>query len=169
MPSLINELVLNDLKQAVESSPALILVDASGLKAEESLALRRGLSGAGASMRQGKARLVARAVPEGVAEHVADAKGSLAVVTGEDIAAAAKLLNDLAKDEKVAVRAGLIEGKAVDAAGAARFADLPTKHEARAMVARALRAPYVKLAKITKAPYRKLARAVAAHKEKLED
>jgi len=167
MPSLINELALEDLKQAVDAAPALILVDPAGLKADESLALRRSLSDAGASMRQGKARLVVKALPEDLGSKV-DAKGSLAVVSGEDIAAAAKVLNGLAKDDKVAVRAGMIEGRAVDAAGASRFADLPTKHEARAMVARALRAPYVKLAKIAKAPYRKLARAVAAHKEKQE-
>ena len=169
MPSFINELVLADLRETVESAPSLILVDASGLKADESLALRRGLHDAGASMRQGKARLVAKAVPEDMAAFVSGESGSLAIVGGEDIAAAAKLLNDLAKDDKVVLRAGLIEGKAVDAKAAARFADLPTKHEARAMVARALRAPYVKLAKIAKAPYRKLARAVQAHKEKLED
>ena len=137
MPSLINELALTELKGAVEEAPALILVDASGLKAEESLALRKGLSEAGANMRQAKARLLAKAVPEDVAAHLSGQGGSLAMVSGEDIAAAAKLLNDLVKDEKVTVRAGMVEGRAVDASGAARFADLPTKHEARAMVARA--------------------------------
>ena len=167
MPSIINELALADIKSAVDSAPALILVDPAGLKAEESLALRRQLSEAGASMRQAKARLIAKAVPEDLGAKF-EPKGSLAVISGEDIAAAAKVINGLVKEEKVAVRAGLIEGRAVDAAAAARFADLPTKHEARALVVRALRAPYVKLAKIAKAPYRKLARAVAAHKEKQE-
>ncbi|MDA3959584.1 MAG: 50S ribosomal protein L10 [Planctomycetota bacterium] len=168
MPSLINELVLNDIKQTVDSAPALILIDPTGLKAEESLILRKQLSEAGASMRQAKARLIAKAVPEDLGKNF-EPKGSLAIVAGEDIAAAAKVLSGLVKDEKVAVRAGLIEGRAVDAAAAARFADLPTKHEARALVVRALRAPYVKLAKIAKAPYRKMARAIVAHKEKLED
>ena len=167
MPSLINELALEDLKRTVDAAPALILIDPTGLKADESLTLRRNLSAAGASMRQGKARLLVKALPEELGQKV-EARGSLAVVAGEDIAAAAKVLNGLVKEEKVAVRAGLIEGRAVDAAGAARFADLPTKHEARALVARALRAPYVKLAKIAKAPYRKMARAIMAHKEKQE-
>jgi len=167
MPSIINELALADLKEAVDGAPALILIDPAGLKADESLKLRRELSEAGASMRQAKARLIAKAVPEDLGSKF-EPKGSLALVAGEDIAAAAKVINGLAKEEKVSVRAGLIEGRAGDGAGAARFADLPTKHEARAMIARALRAPYVKLAKIAKAPYRKLARAVAAHKEKQE-
>jgi large subunit ribosomal protein L10 len=167
MPSLINELAMADLKRTVESAPALILIDPTGLKAEEALALRRSLSDAGASMRQAKARILAQAVPEELGQHLR-VQGSLAVISGEDIAAAAKVLNDLVKAEKVQVRAGMIEGRAVDAAGATRFADLPTKHEARAMVARALRAPYVKLAKIAKAPYRRLARALKAHQEKQE-
>ena len=164
MPSIINRLALAELERTVASAPALLLVDPSGLKAEESLQLRRDLVDAGASMQQAKARLIAKALPEDLATHL-EVGGSLAIIAGEDIAAAAKVVKGLAKEDKVAVRAGLIEGRAVDARGAERFADLPTKHEARAMVARALRAPYVKLAKIAKAPYRKLARAIQAHKE----
>jgi len=168
MPSLINEIALTQLKNRVEDAPALILIDPAGLKAEESLTLRRQLSEAGAGMRQAKARLLAKALPEDLEPYLQE-KGSLAVVSGEDIAAAAKVVNELAKEDKVALRAGLVEGRALDAAGAKRLAEMPTKHEARAMIARALRAPVVKLGKVLKAPYRKLGRAVQAHKEKLED
>lgn len=168
MPSIINELAVRDLKATVDAAPALILIDPAGLKAGESLVLRRQLSEAGAAMRQAKARLIAQAVPQELGRNF-EPKGSLAIIAGEDIAAAAKVIDELAKAEKVSFRAGLIEGRAVDAVGAARFADLPTKHEARAMVARALRAPYLKLAKLAKAPYRRLARALRAHQEKLEE
>lgn len=168
MPSLINELALTQIKEQLGEVTALMLIDPSGLKAEESLALRRQLSDAGADMQQAKARILKKALPEDVGAYITNG-GSLAVVSGEDIAAAAKVVNELVKEEKVELRAGLIEGKALDAAGAGRLADMPTKHEARAMVARALRAPVVKLGKVLKAPYRKLGRAVQAHKEKLED
>ena len=168
MPSLINELALGEVSTVIGAAPSVILLDPAGLKAAESLELRRRLYDVGASMKQAKARLIAKALPEEVAQYL-DRSGSLAVVAGEDIAAAAKIVNDLAKEEKVVLCAGLVEGKAVDAAGAKRIADLPTKHEARAMFARALRAPAVKLGRLLKAPTRRLGRALQAHKEKLED
>lgn len=168
MPSLINELAVAELSEIAGRHPSLMLVDPAGLKASESLWLRRQLSDAGAVMRQGKARLVCRAVGEDLAAHC-PADGSLAIVAAEDIAAVAKILDELVKNEKVAVRAGRVEGRAVDARTAARFADLPTKHEARALLARALRAPVVRLARLAKAPYRRLGRALQAHRDKQEE
>ena len=167
MPSIINEMAVAEIKGIVDANTSMILIDPTGLKAAESLAFRKALHEAGATVRQAKARLVRRVLPEDLQNKV-EGGGSLALIAGEDIAAAAKLVNDLAKDDQVALRAGFVEGKALDAKAAKALADLPTKHEARAMVARALRAPYVKLAKIAKAPYRRLARALTAHKEKQE-
>lgn len=168
MPSIINELALAELKDLVSESPSLMLIDAAGLKADESLALRRELFDVGAKMKVAKARIVRRALDESAADLI-DGKGSLGVVCGEDIAAAAKIIRDLAKEEKVSVRGGVAEGTPLDAKAALKLADLPSKQEARAMVARAVRAPLVKLAKVLKAPYRKLGRAVMARKEKLEE
>ena len=85
----------------------------------------------------------------------------------EDIAAAAKIINKLAKDEKVVVRAGMIDGKAYDAKGASRIADLPTKTEAQAMFVRAMRAPLVKLGRIAKAPTRRLGTRTASTQGKI--
>ena len=167
MPSMINDLALAELQSIVDENASLMLVESTNLKAEESLALRKQLFDVGASIKVAKARLVKRAVGDDVAAHV-DAKGSLAIVSGEDIAAAAKIIRDLAKEEKVAVRAGKAEGTALDGQGALRLADLPSKQEARALVARAIRAPVVKLGKLLKAPYRRVGRALMAHKEKLE-
>ena len=168
MPSLINDFALKEIKELVDANPSLIVVDPTGLKSDESLALRKSLSDVGARMKVSKARLIQRAVPEDAAEHLKVA-GSLAVIVGEDIAAAAKIVRDLAKEEKLAVRGGVVEGSALDSSGALRLADLPSRHEAQIMVVKAIRAPAVKLAKVLKAPYRKLGRAVMARKEKLEE
>ena len=168
MPSLINELALMEIKRMVDASPSLVLIDAAGLKAADSLALRRRLFDVGATMRVAKARLVRRALAGEVAA-LADGPGSLGLVCGEDIAAAAKIIRELAKEEKLAVRGGICEGSALDAGGALRLADLPSKDEARALVTRAIRMPLVRLARLLKTPYRRLGRAVAAHKEKLEE
>ena len=48
MPSLINELIFDEVKSIVDESESLLLIDPAGLKADESLALRRQLSGIGA-------------------------------------------------------------------------------------------------------------------------
>ena len=69
----------------------------------------------------------------------------------------------------MAFKAGFIEGAALDASGADRLADLPSKHEARIMVVKAIRAPAVKLAKVLRAPYRKFGRIVSVRKDKLEE
>ena len=119
-------------------------------------------------MRQAKCRVIALCVPEEVREHISG-PGSLAIVTGEDIAAAAKIVNERVKDEKIVIRAGVVEGQGVDAKGAAKIADLPTKTEAQAMFVRAIRAPYVKLTKIARIPYVRLARAINKHKENQEE
>jgi len=168
MPNIINELALEDLEQRLRDASSLLLVDPSGLKSEESLALRRQIGEVGGAMRQAKARLIRRACSEDLAAHLQD-PGSLAVIVGDDIAAIAKVVDGLAKQEKIRFRAGMIEGRPVDAAAAARFAELPSKHEARAMVARAIRAPAVRLARLLKTPYRRLGRALKAHHEKQEE
>ena len=167
MPSMINELVGKEVEELVASHPSALLVDPTGLKAEDSLAFRRKLHDVGAVMLQTKRRLIARSLPAAVRPHL-EVGGSLAIIVGEDIAAAAKVVNDSVKAEKMVLRAGLIEGQAVDAAGAAGIASMPTKHQARALVVRALRAPAVRLAKVLRVPYVRLARAVNKHKDNQE-
>ncbi len=168
MPSMINELALAEIRDFVGRNASLMFVDPARLKAKESLALRRQLYDIGAHMKVAKARLVRQALDEPTAGVLAG-KGALGLIGGEDIAAAAKIIRDLAEAERVVVRGGVSEGTPLDAASALKLADLPSKHEARAMVARAVRGPVVKLAKLLKAPYRRLGRAVMARKEKLEE
>jgi len=168
MPSVINRLVHDDFKAIVDTSPSVILIDPAGLKASDSLALRRQLHDVGATMRQGKARILLKSMPNEIADNF-ERGGSLALVSGEDIAAAAKIINEVAKGEKLQLRGGVVEGQVVDAAGAKAIADLPTKHEARAMFVRAVRGPAVKLAKVLRLPYVRLARGLNKHKENQED
>lgn len=166
MPSLIKELAYSEVQRMLKAFPGLILIDPKNLNSVESLALRRQLKGLGARIRVVKARVIRKAAP-GDLSGVLKAKGSLALVGATDLAAVAKVINELAKTEKIAIRAGIMEGRAVDAAGAARFSDLPTKTQAQAMVVKALRAPTVKLARLLKAPYARLGRALKKHSDKV--
>lgn len=147
MPNIINELALAEVTTVVEASTALILLDPTGLKAADSLQLRKDLHAAGAQMKIAKASIIRRALPESVSE-IVPAGGSLALVGGEDIAAAAKLLQALAKEEKVSIRGGLIEGNALNAVDAAKLADLPSREQLYGMLCNVLAAPMVGMVRV---------------------
>ena len=165
MPSFINELAFAEVSSLVEDASAIILVDPTGMKAAESLKLRRDLHDAGARMKLAKASLVRRAVPAEVAEKLDDS-GSLALVGGEDIAAVAKLLKDLEKEEKVSVKGGLIEGNALDAKEAMKLAELPSRQQLYGMLANVLAAPMVGLARVINEVPTSMVRVLQAIKDK---
>lgn len=165
MPNIINELALAEVTAVVEGATALILIDPTGLKAADSLKLRRDLHQAGAQMKIAKSSLVRRALPENVAEIVQGA-GSLALVGGEDIAAAAKLLKSLEKEEKVTIRGGLIEGNALDAVGAQKLADLPSREQLYGMLCNVLAAPMVGMVRVLNEVPTSLVRVLQAVKDK---
>jgi large subunit ribosomal protein L10 len=140
MPSLINDYLLDEIKTELEGSASALLIDPASLKAEESLAFRRKLHGIGARLKVSRARLVRLAVPEEVRPHL-EGGGSVGLITCPDIAAAAKVVNDLAKADKIKVRAGIVEGRALDGDAAKRLADLPSKPELQARLLGTLQAP----------------------------
>lgn len=179
MPSLINELIVEELSQVLEHSSAVILVDPTRLNAAESLDMRRKLFDIGAGVTLAKARLIKHCIGQEAAD-VINGSGSLAVVHGEDIAAVAKLLKEMVKGEKLAIRGAVAEGRGLGPDDALKLADLPDKHQVRAQLVKAIRMPAVRLAKVLrlpytrlaralKAPYGRLARGLNAHKTKLED
>lgn len=148
MPNLIKELMLNEVAAVVKSAHAIILVDASKLNAEDVIAFRTKLRATGAKLKVAKAAMVYRSLPAELAK-VAPQSGPVGLVcTGEDIASAAKLVNELVKEEKLALKGAMLEGKALDAKSAKTLADLPTREQAAAMVVRVLNAPLVQLVRI---------------------
>lgn len=165
MPSFINELMLKEVKAFTDGANALILVDSSKLKADETLKFRSDLRKLGAKFKIAKCSLVRRALPEGFDQAVA-LRGTVGVIkTTGDIASAAKLVNELVKEEKVVIKGGLLEGKPLDAKSAARLADLPTREQASAMVVRVLNSPLVQLVRILNAKPTELARVLKVKSE----
>ena len=165
MPNIINELALAEVSSILEAQDAVILIDPTGLKADESLQLRSDLQKAGARMKLAKAKLIRRAVPAEVAEKI-EAGGSLALINGEDIAAAAKVLKELEKEEKVTFKGGLIEGNALDANEAKKLADLPSREELYGMLCNVLAAPLVGTVRVLNEIPTSMVRVLAAIKDK---
>lgn len=165
MPSLIKELMLAEVAETVKGANALILIDASKLNAADAIAFRTKLRKAGAKLKVAKAAVIYRTLPADMAK-VAPPSGSVGLVcTGEDIAAAAKVVNELVKEEKVKLKGAVLEGKALDAKAAKTLADLPTREQAAAMVVRVLQSPLTQLVRIANVKPTELVRVLKVASE----
>lgn len=165
MPSLINELMLGEVGTSLAGAIALIMIDSSKLKSAETLKFRKDLRGVGARLKVAKSAILYRVLPAEIAK-VVPQKGSIGVVVcAGDISAAAKLVNELAKEEKVIVRGALLEGRALDAKSAAKLSDMPTREQASAMVIRVLNAPLVQLVRIANVKPTELVRIIKVKSE----
>ena len=142
MPSMINDLLLKEVKAMVEANPSFIVLDPSKLKASEQLKLRRDLLGAGAKMKVTKVNLLRIAVPAG-AGTMLDGKSTVALVAASDMIAAAKIVADLEKAQKVSLKGGLMDGQVLDPAGIKKLASMPGKQALRGMLVNVLAAPIV--------------------------
>ncbi len=148
MPSLINELMTAEVTEVAKKAVAIILIDASKLNAEDVIAFRTKLRAVNAKLKVAKAAVVYRVLPAELSK-IAPPSGPVGMVcTGEDIAAAAKVINELVKEEKVTLKGGIMEGKALDAKAAKALADLPTREQANVLVVRVLQSPLVQLVRI---------------------
>ena len=142
MPSFINELMLNEVKGLVSGAQSLIVVDSSKLNSSDSLKLRKELRGVGAKLKVAKVAIIKRSVPPAAAK-LCEGKCSIGVILAPDMVAAAKVLADLSKEEKISVKGGLMDGLTLDPAGITRLADLPGKNALRGMLVNLLAAPLV--------------------------
>jgi large subunit ribosomal protein L10 len=114
---------------------------------------------------------LARIAAKGTAaEKLADKmEGPSALVLGYgDVVAPAKLLQEILKEqgEKMSVKAGVIQGNLVDAAGLKALASMPGLPELRGMLAGMIAAPATKLVRLLNTPGGQLARVLKAKSEK---
>ena len=137
--------VVTELHEKLETAKAFYLTDFTGLTVKKVTELRSRLRKAGIEYVVVKNTLAERALegldlPE-VAEFF---KGPTAVAIGrEDPVAAAKVLADFARenDNKPAMKAGVVEGKAYTAKEVDRLAKLPGREQLLSELAGCLEAP----------------------------
>jgi large subunit ribosomal protein L10 len=148
MPSLINELMLAEVAEVAKGAQAIILIDASKLNALDAIAFRAKLRTVGAKLKVAKAAVIYRVLPADLAK-VAPASGPIGMVcAGEDIAASAKLINELVKEDKIKLKGGVMEGRALDAKSAKALADLPTREQANVMLVRVMQSQLVQVVRV---------------------
>lgn len=162
-------LLIENLLQRVNASPFIFVVDYTGLTVAKFAELRKRLAGAGSEIHVFKNTLVKKAAeragfPDDIGSHLV---GQTAVVTGaQDVCAAAKVVKNFAAEfEKPQIKAGVLDGKMLDAAAIKVLADLPAKDVLQATLLGVLQAPASKLARLLNEPAASLARVLKAKSE----
>jgi large subunit ribosomal protein L10 len=136
------EQLVRELKEQIGSAKALYYTDFTGLNVKRMTDLRRKLRKAGVQYVVIKNTLALRAVNESglVGERL---KGPTGLVMASDPVEAAKILTEFAKanDQRPAVKGGMFDGTAIDAAQVKRLAAMPSREQMLSELAAGLQSP----------------------------
>lgn len=165
------EAVVEDVKARFNRMSSAVFVDYSGMTVAEVTALRDRFRQKGVEYKVVKNTLVRRALED---EPFVDGLAvSLKGMTGvawsyEEPSAAARVVKDYIKDnEKLKIKAGLLDGQVLDAkAVETQLATLPSKDEARASLLATLLAPAQQLVMLLNTPAGNFARVLQAKADK---
>jgi large subunit ribosomal protein L10 len=158
-------LIVSDIREKLQASPYLLVVDFTGMKVPHFENLRTRLADAGARMSVVRNTFLRIAAAELKMPELSDSlAGQTAMVTGEtDICAAAKVLKTFAAEFKLpTVRAGVLDNAALSADQVAALADLPSKDVLRAKILGLLQTPASQFVRILNEPAASLARVLKA-------
>jgi large subunit ribosomal protein L10 len=136
------EQLVIELKEKISGAKALYYTDFTGLNVKRMTELRRRLKKANVEYVVIKNTLALRAVNESglVGERL---KGPTGLVMAKDPVEAAKILTDFAKtnEQRPAVKGGLFDGAAIDAAQVKRLAAMPSREQMLAELGAGLQSP----------------------------
>jgi large subunit ribosomal protein L10 len=140
------EQLVVELKEKLGGAKALYYTDFTGLNVKSMTELRRRLRKANVEYVVIKNTLALRAVNESglVGERL---RGPTGLVVAKDPVAAAKVLADFAmeNDKRPAVKGGLFDGKAVDAAQVAKLANMPSREQMLSQLGGYMQAPMTQM------------------------
>ena len=157
------------LKEAFEKANVGVLVNYSGITVEKDTKLRKQLREAGCEYKVVKNTLLSRAFKDAGIDGLDEClNGTTAIAYSENgYTEAPKILSDYAKDnENFQVKAGFIDGGAVDAKSIDALAKLPSKEVLLAQVLGGLNGPIQGFANVLNGTMRGLVIALNAIAEK---
>jgi large subunit ribosomal protein L10 len=153
--------IVDELAGKLSGASAFYLTDFTGLSVKKITDLRARLRKAGVEYLVVKNTLAERALEGLDLPDIAEFfKGPTALAIGRgDAVVAAKVLSDFARehDDKPAVKAGIVERRAVSPAEVTRLAKLPPREQLLAELAGALQAPMAQLAFLMQAKLQEFA------------
>ena len=157
--------IIADVTSNAINAQSAIAAEYSGLTVDAMTRLRANARQAGVYLRVVKNTLARRAVEETEFACMRDSLvGPLVYAFSRDEpAAAARVLNDFAKDnEKLVIKVVALRGKLLSPGDIKKLASMPTRDEAISQLMAVMKAPIEKLARTLAEPTNKLARTVAA-------
>lgn len=145
--------VVSKITDSFKESSSLVIVEYRGLTVADLSELRKSLKAVNASFNVYKNTLVQRASDKlGHKDLDQYLSGSNAYVFSKDVVEGPKVLAKFAKkNENLVIKAGLVEGKVVDAAGVKAVATMPNREGLISMFLSCLQAPIRSFACIVKA------------------
>ncbi|MFX4263033.1 50S ribosomal protein L10 [Pelotomaculum propionicicum] len=152
------ESVVLEIKEKFETSKAAVLADYRGLNVAESTKLRRRLREAGCEFKIAKNTLASLAAGQvGLEDLKPFLEGQVAIAFGTDPVAPAKILSEFIREiKKMEIKAGVLEGKVIDARGVKSLADLPPREVLLAKVLGGMQAPMYGFAGVLQGTLRSL-------------
>ena len=166
---------VGELREKLARATSVFVVDYRGLDVAAQNELRARLrreGGGDFEYRVAKNTVLRRAVADSDAASLGEAlAGPTAVaISYGDPVGLAKILVDYQKEHEVfALKAGVVEGEAVDEPRIATLATLPSLEALRGKIVGLLQAPATKLARVLQAPGGQIARLVTAREKKLAE
>ena len=136
--------VISEIREKIENSGSLVLVDYRGLTVEQVTDLRKKYREAGVQYKVYKNTMMKLAFKElGFEDFNQYLEGPSAVAfSGEDLTAAARITSEFAKsNEKLVIKAGILEGKILDTNGVKAVANIPSREVLIAKLLGSLKAP----------------------------
>lgn len=161
--------VINEIKEKIESAQALVLVDYRGLDVAQLTELRKLYREAGVEYKVYKNTMMKFAFKDlGYEEFNEFLKGPSAVAFGiDDPVAAAKVTAEFAKkNDKLEIKAGIVDGNIIDTEGVKSLAELPSREVLVAQVLGGLNAPIQGFTNVLQGTIRSLAIVLNAISEK---
>jgi len=171
MPNELKQMMAEELRRDLEGSPNVLVIGLQPMDAAGNFDLRNRLRAKGARLRVVHNRTSRHALDEAKRPLGDFFKGStgLTLVPGAepDMGAVAKALVEIAKQKRIEIRGGLVEGQILDKGGVELLAKSPDKKTLRAMMCGAILGPARGLAGALNAVSSGLARCLKARMEKL--
>jgi large subunit ribosomal protein L10 len=164
------EKVVEELGQIFESSGVVVVAHYAGLTVAEMQDLRGRMREAGGSVRVAKNRLAKIALEGKPNASIADLlEGMTVLAYSEDPVAAAKVVEDYAKDnKKLEILGGAMGDTALDPAGVKAVAAMPSREELIASIVGCIGAPAANIAGAIGAPASNIAGILSTIEERAE-
>lgn len=157
--------ILDEIKERVDVSPFVLVVDYTGTTVTEFDELRNRLADNGAECHVAKNSFMKRVLADaGLPDLGESLAGQTAFVTGDaDVCAVSKVVANFEKEfQKPEIKAGILDGDVLDSAQVKALAALPAREVLLSQLLATINAPATSLARVINEPASSLARVIKA-------